>query len=117
MSAAVLGLEVDGVKGNMMEWRNQVAMGKSHQHWRGLGSIATRAGSARLLWDRTFGYTADPTLGDFVLVRVFLFVLLAVSALAPPARNHSAFVSFLFVADLLVFTGCCGRERGRLLSC
>jgi hypothetical protein len=32
MSAAVLGLEVDGVKGNMMEWRNQVAMGKSHQH-------------------------------------------------------------------------------------
>jgi hypothetical protein len=48
-------------------------------------------------------YTADPTLGDFVLVLVFLFVLLAVSALAPPARNHSAFVSFLFVADLLVF--------------
>jgi len=51
----------------------------------------------------TFGYTADPTLGDFVLVLVFLFVLLAVSALAPPARNHSAFVRFLFVADLLVF--------------
>jgi hypothetical protein len=39
-----------------------------------------------------------------VLVFVFLFVLLAVSALAPPARNHSAFVSFFFfVADLLVF--------------
>jgi hypothetical protein len=59
-----------------------------------------------LLWDRTFGHTADPTLGDLVLVLVlvlvFLFVLLAVSALAPPARNHSAFVSFLFVADLLV---------------
>jgi hypothetical protein len=53
------------------------------------------------LWDRTFGHTADPTRGDLVLV--FLFVLLAVSALAPPARNHSAFVSFLFVADLLVF--------------
>jgi hypothetical protein len=53
------------------------------------------------LRDRTFGYTADPTFGDFVLV--FLFVLLAVSALAPPARNHSAFVSFLFVANLLVF--------------
>jgi hypothetical protein len=52
-------------------------------------------------WDRTFGHAADPTLGDLVLV--FLFVLLAVSALAPPARNHSAFVSFLFVADLLVF--------------
>jgi len=52
-------------------------------------------------WDRTFGHTADPTLGDLVLL--FLFVLLAVSALAPPARNHSAFVSFLFVADLLVF--------------
>jgi hypothetical protein len=51
----------------------------------------------------TFGYTADPTLGDFVLVLVFLFVLLAVSALAPPARNHSAFVSVLFVADPLVF--------------
>jgi hypothetical protein len=48
-----------------------------------------------------FGHTADPTLGDLVLI--FLFVLLAVSALAPPARNHSAFVSFLFVADLLVF--------------
>lgn len=52
---------------------------------------------------RTFGHTADPTLGDLVLVLVLLFVLLAVSALAPPARNHSAFVSFLFVADLLVF--------------
>jgi hypothetical protein len=25
------------MKGNMMEWRNQVAMGKGHQHWRGLG--------------------------------------------------------------------------------
>jgi hypothetical protein len=50
--------------------------------------------------DRRFGHTADPTLGDLVLV--FLFLLLAVSALAPPARNHSAFVSFLFVADLLV---------------
>ena len=50
--------------------------------------------------DRRFGHTADPTLGDLVLV--FLFVLLAVSALAPPARNHSV-VSFLFVADLLVF--------------
>jgi hypothetical protein len=46
----------------------------------------------------TFGHTADPTLGELVL---FLFVLLAVSALAPPARNHSAFVSFFFVADLL----------------
>jgi hypothetical protein len=53
----------------------------------------------------TFGYTADPTLGDFVLVLVFLFVLLAVSALAPPARNHLAFVSFLFFADFFVFTG------------
>ena len=51
----------------------------------------------------TFGHTADPTLGDLVLVLVFLFVLLAVSALAPPARNHSAFVSFFFVADLLLF--------------
>jgi hypothetical protein len=50
-----------------------------------------------------FGHTADPTLDDFVLLLVFLFILLAVSALAPPARNHSAFVSFLFVADLLVF--------------
>ena len=49
------------------------------------------------------GHTADPTLGDLVLVLRFLFVLLAVSALAPPARNHSAFVSFFFVADLLVF--------------
>ena len=51
----------------------------------------------------TFGHTADPTLGDLVLVLVFLFVLLAVSALAPPARNHSAFVSSFFVADLLLF--------------
>jgi hypothetical protein len=51
----------------------------------------------------TFGHTADPTLGDLVLVLVFLFVLLAVSALAPPARNHSAFVSFFFVVDLLLF--------------
>jgi hypothetical protein len=51
----------------------------------------------------TFGHTADPALGDLVLVLVFLFVLLAVSALAPPARNHSAFVSFFFVADLLLF--------------
>jgi hypothetical protein len=51
----------------------------------------------------TFGYTADPTLGDLFLVRVLLFVLLAVSALAPPARNHSAFVSSFFVANLLVF--------------
>jgi hypothetical protein len=57
--------------------------------------------NADLLWDRT-GHTADPTLGDLVLV-LFFFVLLAVSPLAPPARNHSAFVSFLFVADLLVF--------------
>jgi hypothetical protein len=39
-----------------------------------------------------------------VLIFVFLFVLLAVSALAPPARNHWTFVSFFFfVADLLVF--------------
>lgn len=45
-------------------------------------------------------HAADPTLGDLVLVLVFLFVLLAVSALAPPARNHSAFVSFFFVALL-----------------
>jgi len=36
-------------------------------------------------------------------LRLFERNLLAVSALAPPARNHSAFVSFLFVADLLVF--------------
>jgi hypothetical protein len=57
--------------------------------------------SSRQISRRKFGHTADPTRGDLVLV--FLFVLLAVSALAPPARNHSAFVSFLFVADLLVF--------------
>jgi hypothetical protein len=62
--------------------------------------LSARRPGSRLLWDRTFGHTADPTFGDFALV--FLFVLLAVSALAPPARNHSAFVSFLFVGDLLV---------------
>jgi hypothetical protein len=57
----------------------------------------------RVAWLGTFGYMADPTLGDLFLVRVLLFVLLAVSALAPPARNHSAFVSFFFVANLRVF--------------
>jgi hypothetical protein len=71
--------------------------GPIHEHalFREGGWVSVRV--ARL---GTFGHTADPTLDDLVLVLVFLFVLLA---LAPPARNHSAFVSFFFVADLLPF--------------